>query len=125
MDHATLVTTNRHRHGFTLPGKPSAQMVHEIAEAFIGEGRDYPLRGQLRRTFGRWNFTRYAIDYTCVDIHARLTFSRFTRPEGVTYRRGVIAIAPKHQAELEVYITDTEPTVFERAAFQRHPFFLE
>lgn len=103
----TIVSAPDQHEVLVLEGKTSANMVHEIAEAFIQGAQMTPLKLKARKIFGRWTFNRYAIDFTG-KIAARVTFSVLVKPDTLNYRRGVIAIASKHAASFELRFLETE-----------------
>ncbi len=117
----TIVTAVGSDAVMDLAGKPSANLIHEIAEAFIEGAELSKLKIALRHEFGRWRFKRYAIDFTG-KVHARVTYSLLTNPEVIHYRRGVIAIAPKSAAAFELQLRVTDLVAAVPAAAGKRPY---
>lgn len=118
----TVITTSTGEI-MTVPGKPSANLVHEVAEAFIQGAPLSPFKLKVAHALGRWRFRRYAIDFTG-KVAAQVTFSLLVKPDVVHFKRGVIAIAPKHAAAFELRFTVCDLVEPGGSAAGARPFYV-
>ncbi len=65
------------------------------------------MRERLRTKLGRLNFISYTLDFT-KNRKCRVMYSRSRKPGILTYRGGVVAIAPAFAAEFEIIIETVE-----------------